>query len=104
MEDKCSNCEETGTPCTKHIEPLADCAPELLTAAPAELDKPAQKKRSTGKKRSEKRKAVKSPDGSPKAKPKAKSRRKTLAKKEEQADHVGEADERDQSGMSKAQY
>jgi hypothetical protein len=104
MEDKCTNCEEAGTLCTKHTEPVADCAPKLLTVALADPDKQSQKKRSTGKKRSEKRKAVKSPDGSPKAKPKAKSRRKTLAKEEEQANHVDEADERDQSGMSKVPF
>jgi hypothetical protein len=80
---------------------VADCVPKLLTATSAAPDKPAHKKRSTGKKGSEKRKATKSPDTSPKAKPRAKSRRRILAKGEEQVDQLNEANERDKSGMSK---
>jgi hypothetical protein len=73
MEGDCTGCEQAKIPCTKHTEAVADCVPELLTAAPAEPVGALRKPVPVARKQPEKRKATKTPEVSPKAKPKRKS-------------------------------
>jgi hypothetical protein len=59
--------------CIKHTEAVADCVPELLTAAPAKPGGVPRKTIPIARKQTEKRKAIETPDVSPMAKPKGKS-------------------------------